>query len=102
MKNRNTSARDESLGGTLRYIFRLIYVFAPLLVLELDMMISIFLLVIIMVVPLWGEVLRFILYVWALTVAFDRPVDYISVVFFVCAALYLAEYAIRLLSRRKG
>jgi len=98
----NNNNDNTSLGSTLTYICKLVYVFAPLLVLELDLIISIFLLVIIMVVPLWGEVLRFILYVWAFTVVFERPVDYISIIFYVCAALYMAEYIITLLRRRQS
>ncbi len=98
MSNKSTSD-GSGLGGTLSYICKLIYIFAPLLVLELDLVISLFLLVIIMIVPLWGEVLRFILYVWAFTQVIARPVDYISFIFYICAALYLAEYIIGFLSR---
>lgn len=101
MKNSNPSGNSD-LGSTLSYICKLVYIFAPLMILELDLVISIFLLIIIMIVPLWGEVLRFILYVWAFTIAIDRPVDYISIIFFICAALYLAEYIINILGRRKN
>lgn len=101
MKNKNSAAGEDSFGSTMTYIMKLVYIFAPLLVLELDLMISLFLLVIIMIVPLWGEVLRFILYVWAFTEAIGRPVDYISIIFFVCAAIYVIEYLIRLGLYRK-
>jgi len=98
----SNSGDNGGLGGSFVYIFKLIYIFAPLLVLELDLIISLFLLVIIMLVPLWGEVLRFILYVWGFTVVITRPVDYISVIFYVCAALYLAQYIIMLFGRREN
>ena len=78
-----------TFGMVLWYIISVIHAIAPLVILHTPFWLSFLLLVAINVIPLFGEIIRLVLYVLAFIVAFSQPFDIFSIVFFVCTAFYV-------------
>lgn len=87
MKEKLSSALG-SFGGILWYIISFLYSFAPLFILRFPFWVDLILIGVILFLPIIGEIVRIALYVWAFVVAIGQPVDIVSIIFFVFAALY--------------
>lgn len=100
---------DRVRGGffkaALWYIASFLYCFSPLMVLGFPFLINLVLTSLMMFLPIVGELIRIVLYVVAIIVELGHPIDTISIVFFIFAALYffttLVPLICSLLSRRK-
>ena len=80
------------LGGfglVVWYIVSIIYSFAPLYFLGLPFWVDFILIVVMTSVPFIGEIVRIGIFIWAFTIVIAQPIDVVSIIFFVCAALYL-------------
>ena len=86
------------VGVVLWYIVSFLYSFAPLLFLKFPFWLDFILIVVMSTVPLIGEIVRFALYIWAFVVVLNQPIDAISIVFFVFAALYFFTTIVPIIS----
>lgn len=77
-----------ALGGILWFILSMLYCFSPFLVLHLPIWLEFILFMVMLLVPVGGEIVRMILYVWAVIVAFGHPLDVFTIIFFVIAVIY--------------
>lgn len=87
MKEKLQSALG-SAGIVLFYIIGFLYAFAPLLVLDFPLLVDILLILAMNVLPLLGELVRIVLYVWAVFVVLSHPLSGFSIFFLVIAAVY--------------
>lgn len=94
-----------TFGVILWYIISFLYSFFPLVILRFNFWIDLILIAVMAAVPFAGEIVRLVLYVWAFIVVIGRPIDWLSIVFFVFAALYLfttvIPFVTSLFSRRE-
>lgn len=94
----------EKLGNTLGsvgiivwYIFSFIFCFAPLIYLELPIIVKVLAVLAILCLPLLGEVVRCILYIWAFFAVISGPIGALSILFFVCFAIYIFVFGLPLI-----
>lgn len=77
-----------AFGSVLWYILSIVYAFAPLYILHFPFWVDAIIIAAILFIPFIGELVRLVLYVWAFIVVLSQPIDIVSIIFFVCAALY--------------
>lgn len=77
-----------ALGGVLWFILSALYCFSPLLILRLPGWLDFILFMAMFSLPFVGELVRAVLYIWALVVAIQGPQDVFAIVFYVIAAIY--------------
>lgn len=81
-----------ALGGfgyVLWLIISLLYVIAPVVILDFPFWLTFILLFAINSLPLIGLIVNAVLYIWAFFVTLGGPQDVIAIVFYVFFALYL-------------
>ena len=86
------------LGYCIWFVVSVIFSFAPLMVLDLPMVVDFIAIFVIQYIPLFGEIVRCALYVWAFIVVLSGPINVISIIFFVCFAIYVIAYGIPLVA----
>ena len=96
MKEKLTSALG-TFGLVLWYIVSFLYSFSPLVILHFGFLIDLVLIIVMTAVPFFGELVRIALYIWATVVVCSAPIDAVSIVFFIFAALYLVTTIIPLI-----
>ena len=96
MKEKLTSSLG-AFGGVLWYILSVVYAFAPLYILRFPFWVDALIIAAILFLPFIGELIRLVLYVWAFIVVLSQPIDIVSIIFFVCAALYFLSAVLPLL-----
>ena len=75
-------------GAILWYIISIVYSFGPLYILHFPFWLDAILIAVILFLPFIGELVRLALYIWALIVVLSQPIDIVSIIFLVFAALY--------------
>ncbi len=92
-------------GVVIWYFISFLYSFSPLLFLRFPFIVDVLLIAAMTTLPIAGEAIRLILYVWAFIVVIGQPIDVFSIIFFVLTALYLYTtvypFVISLLSNSK-
>ncbi len=76
-------------GLVLYYVITFSLSFAPLIILGFPFWVNLILVIVILAVPVLGEIALLGLFVWAFIVAVGQPIDAWSIVLFVAAAVYV-------------
>ena len=97
MKEKLTNALG-GFGIILWYVFSFLFCFAPLFYLRLPHIVDFLVIGAILFLPLIGEIIRCGLYVWAFFVVLSEPIDFLSIFFFICFAIYVFAFGIPLIS----
>ena len=89
-----------ALGGfgyVIFYIVALLLTFAPLVSLNLPFLVRLLVIAAVLMLPFVGELILFILWVWAFIVELRTPIDTWSIIFFVAAAVYIFTFLLPIL-----
>lgn len=76
------------IGFVIWYIIAFLYATAPVYFLPVPFWLKSLFVLIVMVAPVIGGILGCALYVWAFIIVIHQPIDLLSIIFFVFAALY--------------
>ena len=76
-------------GAILWYIISIFYSIAPLFILRFPSWVDIVLIIVMTCVPFLGEIVRTVLFVWAIFAAVSQPLSIITIIFFVFAIIYV-------------
>jgi hypothetical protein len=85
-------------GYLLWIVVGLLYVIAPVVMLDLPFWVTFILLFAINSLPLIGTLINIVLYIWAFFVTLGGPQDVVAVVFYVLFALFVITELIPILS----
>lgn len=87
MKDKLTSALG-GIGFILFYALIILCAFSPLLVLDFPIWVDFFIILFISIFRMLGSILCIGLYIWAFKVALSQPINIVSIIFFICSAVY--------------
>lgn len=97
MKEKLTNALG-GIGGILWFIISILYCLAPLLILRFPAWVDFLLILAIQSVPMAGEIIRLVLFIWAFVIAVTTTIDIVSILFFVFFAIYVVTTLIPFIS----